>query len=246
MITINSFWDKDKLSLMEKLTIKSFIDHGHKFCLYTYKDINYNVEGLEIKDANEIINFKDYFLYEGFGDCPKNSVGGFSDIFRFFLLKKIGGWYTDMDVTCLKNFSDLDKKNIVLRPHNRWKVVANIIKLNDSKISEKILNRYNVINSKNNDWALPIRLLTEELENNSLINSENLVDITVFGNDDPKFLYNIVKKDIFSQNKLPSHAIHWCNTAVTTGNWDNNIRSDWNKPAPLTLLYCLCKKHELI
>lgn len=97
---IQSLWIGDQLSKVEQLCIRSFIDHGHQFHLYTYGEIKNIPHGAKIFDANSIMPSDAIFRFEnGWG---KGSVAGFADIFRLQLLQKMGGWWVDMDVICLK------------------------------------------------------------------------------------------------------------------------------------------------
>lgn len=103
IITIQSLWIGDQLSLIEQLCIRSFIANGHQFHLYSYsKKINNCPEGTIIKDANDIIPFTKVYK-----DVAKTYTS-FANWFRYKLLYLKGGWWVDMDVICLKNF-DFDE-----------------------------------------------------------------------------------------------------------------------------------------
>lgn len=97
-ITVNSLWISAKMDSMQVACIKSFLNLGHKFCLYTYNKISNAPAEAIIKDANEIIDesfvFKDLY----------NSYATFSDWFRIKLLHDLGGWWVDCDLFCVKKF----------------------------------------------------------------------------------------------------------------------------------------------
>ena len=80
----------------------SYIKHGYTYHLYIYKNINndiYNIpKEVIIKDANEILDSSEIFYYKN------NSVSAFSNIFRFTLLYKKGGYWIDTDMFCIKKF----------------------------------------------------------------------------------------------------------------------------------------------
>ncbi len=100
---VQSLWIGDSLSKVEQLCIKSFLDNGHPFHLYIYDDISNLPEGVTIMDANNIVGREHIFTYKaGWG---KGSYAGFADLFRFELLNKLGGWWVDTDVICLKPFT---------------------------------------------------------------------------------------------------------------------------------------------
>jgi Glycosyl transferase family 2/Alpha 1,4-glycosyltransferase conserved region len=97
--TFQSFWSGGALSPYESLCLRSFIDRGHAFDLYTF-DLNLAVpDGVRICDAAELLPPQDFFVYqEGFG---KGSPSAFSNLFRYKLLAEKGGWWVDTDVVCL-------------------------------------------------------------------------------------------------------------------------------------------------
>lgn len=95
---IQSLWVGDKLSILEQLSIASFISNGHEFHLYSYSNIPNLPDGAILKDANEIILEKFVFTY-----C-NGSYAGFADWFRWALLNKKGNFWVDTDVVCLKPF----------------------------------------------------------------------------------------------------------------------------------------------
>jgi hypothetical protein len=98
MEIFRSFWYKGPLSAYEKMCIASFINHGHQFFLYSYDSIEVP-NGATLLDANEIVAEEDYFCYS---DGPgKGSPSAFSNLFRYELLLRYGGWWVDTDVVCL-------------------------------------------------------------------------------------------------------------------------------------------------
>jgi hypothetical protein len=102
---VHGLWINGNMTSLELLTIHSFIDHGYEFHFWTYnQSIQDLPQSVLLKDANEIIPTKEVFQYSNenqFGH-GKGSYAGFSDIFRYKLLYEYGGWWTDMDITCLK------------------------------------------------------------------------------------------------------------------------------------------------
>jgi hypothetical protein len=102
---IQSLWIGKTLSIIERLSISSFLKNGHDFHLYTYEKIDNIPEGTVICDAREICEFDTNVMTKnGFG---KASYAPFADIFRLQLLLQKGGWWVDLDVVCLKPFFDL-------------------------------------------------------------------------------------------------------------------------------------------
>jgi hypothetical protein len=80
--------------------MKSFIDHGHEYDLYSYDSVAVP-EGVRVLDANEILPRSEIFFYRRGGG--RGSVAGFTDMFRYRLLMLRGGWWVDTDVVCLSS-----------------------------------------------------------------------------------------------------------------------------------------------
>ncbi len=120
METVASFWYTRKgfkgISQLELLCIKSWLDNGYKFILYTYNlndivfmKLNELFDNFELKDANEIIPFKDFFI-----DDRGAGVAAFSDYFRFFMIQATGIAWVDLDMVCLNNNSSIAQKDYII------------------------------------------------------------------------------------------------------------------------------------
>src|SRR2546421_1648501 len=96
---IQGLWIGSELSVMERLSINSFLRNGHEYHLYTYNDLPNVPDGIVIRDANEILPASKIFQYR---DRP--SYAGFANHFRYQLLFEQGGWWADADVVCLRPF----------------------------------------------------------------------------------------------------------------------------------------------
>ena len=117
---VQGLWIGSPLSIMERLSIKSFLDNGHEYHLYTYDELKDVPAGTVIKDGNEILPASAIFKYK---DRP--SYSAFSNFFRYKLLLERGGWWVDTDVICLKPFDfpeehvfateKLDEREVVSR-----------------------------------------------------------------------------------------------------------------------------------
>ncbi|CAN5673865.1 glycosyltransferase [soil metagenome] len=93
-----SFWYGGELSPYEVLCLKSFLDHGHGFKLYTYKEFEVPI-GVQRCDANEVLPESTVFFYKHYPEV--GSIAAFANQFRYALLSKFGGWWVDMDMICL-------------------------------------------------------------------------------------------------------------------------------------------------
>jgi hypothetical protein len=96
---VQSLWIGPRLSAMERLSIESFLRHGHEFHLYTYDAVEGVPAGAVIREGREILPKERIFFYR---DFP--SVSGFSNFFRYKLLLDRGGWWVDADMVCLRPF----------------------------------------------------------------------------------------------------------------------------------------------
>jgi hypothetical protein len=96
-----SFWWGGPLSPYEWLSLKSFIDFGHRFDLYSFDPQIAVPAQVRVRDAAEVAGRAEFFVYEqGFG---KGSPAGFANLFRYILLAERGGWWVDTDVVCLSD-----------------------------------------------------------------------------------------------------------------------------------------------
>jgi hypothetical protein len=122
---IQSLWIGPRLSNMEHLCIKSFIDFGHEFHLYTYDKVDNIPEGVIIKDGNEILPKSEIYRYKS------GSVSAFSNLFRFTMLYKKGGYWVDTDLVCVKRFDFKEDYVFTSEPsedYERQVINAGIIK----------------------------------------------------------------------------------------------------------------------
>ncbi len=93
--TIQSLWVGDRLSRLETLSISSFLAHGHAFHLYTYSPVANVPSGVILEDANALVDERLIFRVNG-------SLAVFADWFRQELLHAHGGYWTDLDMVCLR------------------------------------------------------------------------------------------------------------------------------------------------
>jgi mannosyltransferase OCH1-like enzyme len=118
--TIQGLWVGTRLSLMEQLSIASFLQHGHDYHLYVYDAVENIPAGTIVKDANEILPAACIFQYK----CSP-SYAGFANSFRYKLLLERGGWWADTDTICLKPFDFPDEYVFSSQIDHRGKEVVN-------------------------------------------------------------------------------------------------------------------------
>jgi mannosyltransferase OCH1-like enzyme len=96
---IQGLWIGSHLSVMEQLSISSFLLNGHDYHLYVYEDVQHIPIGTLVMDASEILPPSRIFQYK-----HRPSYAGFANFFRYKLLLERGGWWADTDTVCLKPF----------------------------------------------------------------------------------------------------------------------------------------------
>jgi GR25 family glycosyltransferase involved in LPS biosynthesis len=108
---VQSLWIGERLSLMERLCIKSFISRGHEFHLYVYNKIDNIPNNCVIKNGKDILSESEIFYYKKSSTKDgksANSVSAFSNLFRYKLLYEKGGYWVDMDMICMKYLNFVD------------------------------------------------------------------------------------------------------------------------------------------
>ncbi|HEY6642843.1 hypothetical protein [Povalibacter sp.] len=99
MATISGLWIGARLSPLERSCIASFLGRGHQFDLYVYEPVADVPDGCRLADAATTLPARRVFAHsQGEG---RGSVAAFSDLFRYELLMRRGGWWADLDVFCL-------------------------------------------------------------------------------------------------------------------------------------------------
>jgi len=99
--TVRCFWFGEALSPIEHLCLKSLLAHGHRVQLYTYDEVANVPRGCKVHDAATVVGRDELFLYQD--STHSGSPAGFSNIFRYTLLDREGGWWVDTDVLCLSS-----------------------------------------------------------------------------------------------------------------------------------------------
>ena len=123
---MQSLWIGKPLSKLEQLCFKSFLDNGHTVHLYVYDNISNVPSGVIIKDANEILDKSEIYRYKN------GSVSAFSNLFRFTLLYKKGGYWIDADLLCVRPIKLNQDYVFSSEPDEEYKITrinAGLIKL---------------------------------------------------------------------------------------------------------------------
>ncbi len=101
---LSSLWVGEKLGYMEQLCMRSAIQSGHAFTLYSYTpDVLRGVPSdVELRDASEVMPVENLVSYS---DTGSFALG--ANFFRYALLSKGGSYWVDMDFCFIRplNFS---------------------------------------------------------------------------------------------------------------------------------------------
>lgn len=156
-LVANFFW-VGKITPYEILSFKSFADNGFSVKVWTYRNfledplnllIKYNIN---LYDANNVLDESLLFKFTQGG--KKGSISSFSNLFRFTLINKNGGWWFDSDCVCLKNSSEFqklsEKNEFVLGKEYDFYIGSSIIYIKKSEWSNIFLKEINQRVIKNN------------------------------------------------------------------------------------------------
>lgn len=95
---IVSLWIGPELGDIERLSLTSFLTHGHPVALYAYDDVRGVPDGVEVRDAGQLLSraLAEQHRY------ANGSYALFSNYFRFLMLRAGLGLWVDSDVICMK------------------------------------------------------------------------------------------------------------------------------------------------
>ena len=206
---VHSLWIGERLSKLELLTIHSFLRQAHEFHLWLYGDLQTSLpNSIILENAEEILprtrifRRRDVDPETGVGH---DSLGSFADLFRYKLLFERGGWWVDMDVTCLSPFHF--QTDYVFRTH-RVGVVNNIIKCPPrSTLMKMTYEQVEREVNENSPWLLPNRIL---LGNIMRLKLDRFLRPDICNQED---WLHAIKPLIDADRPLPKawYAIHWIN-----------------------------------
>jgi glycosyltransferase involved in cell wall biosynthesis len=250
---VHSLWIGNQLSKLEQLTVHSFLNHGHEFHLWLYDDLETPLpREVILEDANDIIPRSQIFRRKSTDaetGVGRGSVGSpFSDLFRYKLLYEKGGYWVDMDVTCLKPFNF--KGDYLFRSH-RVGVVGNIMKCPPGSPLMKMT--YDQVKQEANEespWLMPNRVLSRNIGRLKL---ERFIQHNICNEDKwGEIILPFIETDL----PIPEQwfGIHWINemwrTLQEDAGWYRGkqyVNQVPNKEAipPFTTLGCLYKQYSL-
>ena len=207
---VHGLWIGNSLSKMELLTLRSFIRHGHEFHLWLYEKLETPVpKEVIIEDANKIIPKRKIFRKAD--NDPEIGLGKgsfsspFSDLFRYKLLYMKGGYWVDMDVTCLRplNFAE----PYVFRPH-RVGVVGNVMKCPPrSRLMKSVYRKVAREANAHSEWLMPNRVLSQAIIRFGL---SRYIRKGIWNEES---WWDAIRPLALGKEPVPSewHVIHWIN-----------------------------------
>lgn len=92
---IASFWTGSDLSFVEQLVLRSYLDAGHAFTLYTIGPVGNVPADVTIKDAAALCPPP-----FDISDNDRTRVAVYSDLLRLYLIRDLGCVWVDMDAYC--------------------------------------------------------------------------------------------------------------------------------------------------
>ncbi len=96
MREVGTLWIGGRLTWMEQVCLKSFVDEGQRITLFSYHDIPNVPAGVVRRDGREILAAESFLKYE-----KKDSVALFADLFRLHMIRACPGMvWVDTDVYC--------------------------------------------------------------------------------------------------------------------------------------------------
>lgn len=204
-------WIGRELSVMELLSISSFLSNGHIYHLYTYDEVKNLPEGVILKDASEIITPDKIFKYK-----DRDTYAGFANVFRYKLLLEKGSFWVDTDVVCLSPFNFVS--NYVFARSRRLKLFGNLDET--FRVENCIIKAPKGSDIMSYCYEVSSRQNPKELE---------------FGESGPYFLRPTVKK--FNLEKYVLRAETFC--PVDWTQWQSFVSSSplvtWMEMAKMTL-----------
>lgn len=98
---IGMLWISGRLSFLEQLCVKSFLDAGHHVKLYTYEPVEGIPDGVEHADASQVLPLTNYVTHKRTG-----SPAPHSDVFSYEMLNQNDQMiWADTDAYCVKPFA---------------------------------------------------------------------------------------------------------------------------------------------
>ena len=97
---VRTLWIGPPLSFYEILSLKSLLATSARVILYSYESDLAVPDGVELHAAEAVLPLDILKRYNAGGP---DAWARHSDLFRYVMLERFGGWYADLDIVCLAN-----------------------------------------------------------------------------------------------------------------------------------------------
>ena len=119
--TVHFLWVYGSLGKLELLSISSFLKHNYKPILWSYSDKINAPSGVEVQNANQIVDKQHIFLNQS------HSYASFSDLFRYSVLSRFGGLWADTDVICLRDVREKPSTKFLVKEATKNSLLKKLI-----------------------------------------------------------------------------------------------------------------------
>lgn len=220
-----TFWAGAAISPYELACLTSFVRHGYEVAVYTYEEIANLPQGVDRRDAREVLDTKyiDSFILNG---LP--SLAHFADLFRYVMLSKTPFIWIDSDLLMLRAFDRPLPDTILARDH-KGTILNGFIRIdhNDPRLRELLQTTRSLAGKELGRWGATGPLLVTRLFHSTNPPQQS------FG---PDQIYPIRHYD-FWKMFLPEYADECesrCSAAYTVHLWNNIISrlGVWKSFAP--------------
>lgn len=225
MTVANFFWHGSDLSLYEKISLKSFLNHNFVVNIYSFHKLS-KIEGVNNLDAREILPEETLYKYTHNG--KNGCLAAFSDVFRIHLMKKNCGWWFDIDVICLKDateFDNLDINKKILVGYEFNNHIANgILKINDQKIIDEIIIKIKLLGTKFSWGTIGPKLIKDIIMKKNL-HKDVLQQNIFFPINYTNFYYLFMPEKLNNVELLfrNSYACHFYNEILNRYSYPKNV-----------------------
>jgi Alpha 1,4-glycosyltransferase conserved region len=252
-----SLWVDGSLSYIEQVCLLSALNFGHRVQLYTYEEVQNIPQGVEIKDANEILPRQQMIRYRTNGSYALGA-----NIFRYELLRLGLGIWIDTDVYFLNKleFNDdilfgwEDEKyinNAVLYIPSKSKLIK---LLQDFINSNPIVAPWWEPDDRDSQWKLYLNGQHKKLED---------LPWATIGPKAITYFAKLLGKASLAKPREVFYPIHWtkakslfdsefcykdfiCENTLTIHTWNHLIVELKQKEPPKdSFIYDICNKYDV-
>lgn len=124
--TVRCFWHGSQLGPYQLMGMRSFVDQGHRVELFTYDPAIAVPDWIVRRDANEIWPTSHVLTYQN--DIGRGSFALHANLFRYAMLHRLGGWWTDHDVILLRRELPAQDFFFSLETHDPMRVTLSVLK----------------------------------------------------------------------------------------------------------------------